>query len=267
MLFAEATARTRIVIASITVLLVAGGILTYVPGVSGNATWGNLAFTFMSLGFATAGTWMAMQLPVTARARTQAFLLAAGIAAYAFGDLTRMYYEIAKGIDPPYPGVSDLFYGPAMYVPLTVALWSALLSLRRLEHSARPLVIAGATSLVATTVLWFSVLAPVAADPSANLAVRGVALGYPLADVWLLMFPSIVLIMILAGFGGVPLARPWWSIATATLVLAVTDTIYSHQQVHGTYQSGGLLDMGWLVAFGMIVVGITRMLDVYTAEE
>jgi len=265
--FTELTTRSRTVVRVVAAALVLATAYSLLPGVAGDPFWGNVPLTALVAAFAVAGLRMAMRLPITARARTQAFLLASGIAAYTMGDLVWIYYELGRGVTAPYPGLADLFYGPAMYAPLAIAVWSALLSLRKLEHSLKPLLISGSVTLVAALVLWSTVLVHIVDDPSTSLLVHGVSLGYPLADVFLLLFPTLALVVVLADLGGVPLARPWYSIASAMLVLAIADSVYSYLQAHGLYESGSLVDMGWAVAFGMIVIGISRMLDVYSAEE
>jgi len=267
LVFTELTARSRTVVRLVAAALVVVIAYSLVPGVAGDPVWGNIPFTLLAAAFGAAGVSMAMKLPITTKARFQAFLLAAGIVAYVLGDLIWMYYEIGRGVLAPYPGLADFFYGPAMYAPLAVATWSALLSLRRLEDSLKPLLIAGSVTVFAALALWSTVLMRIAESPDVAMSEKVVSLGYPLADVFVLLFPTLALIVVLADIGGVPLARPWYSIATAMLVLAASDAAYSYLQVHDVYVTGSLLDTGWLIAFGMIVVGISRMLDVYSAEE
>lgn len=266
LVFTELTNRSRLVIATVSLTILMMSIYSLLPGVSGDPVWGNVPFAVVIVAMAAAGIAMAMRLPITARARTQAFLLASGIAAYAMGELIWMHYQIGVGVEPPYPGIADFFYGPAMYAPLALAMWSALASMRRIRDTRKPFIIAGAVSLFAAMVLWSSVLIHFAEDRSLSPLFRAVSLAYPLADVFLLLFPAIALVVVLADIGGVSLARPWYSVATAMLLLAISDTIYGYVQVHDVYVVGTILDVGWVCAFGMIVVGISRMLDVYSAE-
>lgn len=262
----ELTRRTRVVIAGVSAILLSAWSLSSFPAVEASSAWENVIMTVTSTSLAVLAVGLAVRLPVTAKARTQSFMLAAGMAAFALGDFVWMYHEVYRGVEPPFPGLPDLFYGPAMYVPLILALWSALLSMRRLSHVWVPLVFATTVSAVIVAILWLTTLRYIVDDLAGDPLALTVSLAYPLADVVLLLVPTIALIVVLGGFGGAPLARPWWSIATAMIVLAATDSLYSYLQAHGAYTRGSVVDMGWLIAFAMMVVGISRMLDLYTAE-
>jgi diguanylate cyclase (GGDEF)-like protein len=67
---------------------------------------------------------------------------------------------------------------------------------------------------------------------------------YPIADLLLLTLIAGALAVIGRGAGGA-----WWWLTGGTAVFVLTDTLYAYQVVHRTYVEGGLLDVGWGVAF------------------
>lgn len=264
--FGELTMRTWIVIGGVVVSLALVAMISLIPGVAGDPLWGNLPFLFVSAAYALASGLLALRLPVGSRVRTEAFLLASGLIAYAVGDLVWLVTEITTGEAPPYPGVADLFYGPALYIPMAAGLFSALWAFGKLENSKRPYVVGAVIAVGGLAVLWVTVLTDIWQQVDVSVAERLVSIAYPVADVLLLLAPAAALTVLLTDLGGTPLARPWWSIVVGAAVIAVADTIYAVQQVHDLYVTGSTLDVMWLAAFGFILTGIARMLDVHSVK-
>src|SRR3954462_9158898 len=67
---------------------------------------------------------------------------------------------------------------------------------------------------------------------------------YPIADLLLLVLLAGALAGIGPGAGAV-----WWLLTAGTALFVLTDTVYAYQVAQGTYQVGGVLDIGWGVAF------------------
>lgn len=264
--FGELTMRTWIVIGGIVVSLALVAMISFIPGVAGDPLWGNLPFLFVSSAYAAASGLLALRLPAGSRVRIEAFLLASGLIAYAVGDAVWLVSEISTGEPPPYPGVADLFYGPALYIPMAAGLFSALRAFGKLENSKRPYVVGATIAVVGVVALWFTVLTDIWQQADVSMAERMVSVAYPVADVLLLLAPAAALTVLLTDLGGMPLARPWWSIVLGAAVMAVADTIYVVQQVEDLYVTGSTLDVMWLAAFGLVLTGIARMLDVHSVK-
>ena len=94
--------------------------------------------------------------------------------------------------------------------------------------------------------MW--VLGPVVHATTEPLA-RLDALAYPLADV---VVASFVLVRCMV----LPRARlrVWAPLCVGLLVLAVTDSTTSPQTFTGTFRSGGMTDLGWLVSFLLVAL-------------
>lgn len=263
----EISSRSKVVVTAVTVSLFFLTVMTFIPGVSGDHFWGNVPFSFASSALAVTAAALALRIPKGTHARTQGLLLAASVIAYALGDILWVYYETGLGQTAPYPGFPDIFYGPLLFVPLCYALLSAFVTMRRLDHSWRPVAVSAAVSTGAILLLLPTVLIPIATDAHVSVLERMVSVAYPVADILLLLGPAAALIGVLMDLGGTDLARPWGPILAAVLLMVGADAVYGYLNKSGSYVVGSALDMVWLVAFGLVVIGISRMVDVHTQHD
>ena len=97
----------------------------------------------------------------------------------------------------------------------------------------------GAAALVGA-----AVLRPVLDMTGGELPVVLTNLAYPIGDLALL-----TVLMLVFNLHGWRPGRSWWLLGLAPATLLVVDGIYLLQVSSGTYVDGGLLDLGWPVAF------------------
>ena len=174
----------------------------------------------------------AVRLPWLLFAAAQLLYFAADVTFYT-------YHEVFH--DQRFPAPADgLYLG---HYPLVVA---GLLLLLRRRSPGRDrdglldgLIITTGIGLLA----WVFVLAPYVRLAELPPAVRLVSLAYPLMD--LLVVAVAARLAISRG------ARPpaFWLLLASLLGLLAADGLYSLAQLHGTYQTGALLDAGWLLFY------------------
>jgi diguanylate cyclase (GGDEF)-like protein/PAS domain S-box-containing protein len=169
------------------------------------------------------------------------YLLAAGVLSFITGDLIYKISNEILHIEPPFPSVADVFY-LAMY-PLLAAGLLLLVRARTPGRDRASLI----DALLITTALgllsWVFLMVPYVHEADLSLPERLTSLAYPLGDV--------LLLAMLARFwsgGGLrtPSAR---LLGLGAISLLVTDTLYSLIQLHGTWNDGGPVDLGWIVFY------------------
>ena len=167
-------------------------------------------------------------------------LFAASQLVYFAADVTFYTYHHVLD-DDSFPAPADGMY--LGHYPLMVA---GLLLLLRHRSPGRDrdglldaLIITTGTGLLA----WVYILAPYVRLADLPWAIRLVSLAYPLMD--LLVVAVAARLAISRG------ARPpaYWLLLASLLGLLTADGLYSLSQLHGTYQTGQLLDAGWLLSY------------------
>src|SRR6266545_108604 len=102
-------------------------------------------------------------------------------------------------------------------------------------------------ALIVTTgiglLAWVFVLGPYVRTAGLSLPARAVSLAYPLMD---LLVVAVAARLAMAGG-----ARPpaYWLLLASLVALLAADGLYALTQLHGTYQTGQLLDAGWLLSY------------------
>jgi signal transduction histidine kinase len=169
------------------------------------------------------------------------YLLAAGVACYVLGDFIYMRLTEQYGSEPPFPSVADLAYY-ALY-PLVGA--SLFLTLRRQMpgRDRAGLVDAALITVAAAILSWTFLMAPYANDPTLQLSEKLASIGYPLGD--LLLVALLVRLLLTPGRR----VATFRLLVAALVVNLVADIVYFFQLLAGTFESGGLVDVGWLTAY------------------
>ena len=139
--------------------------------------------------------------------------------------------------DLAFPSLADLFF--LGFYPLMLG---ALLRVPTLRGTRSQRVRTGldcATVVVgAGSVIWYLVLGPTVFEGGGSPLATAVSLAYPVGDILLIGLLSLVLLR-----GGPPALRsPLRLLAVGLLALIAADTIYGHQQLHGTYSLGDPVD-------------------------
>ncbi|MGK5168899.1 putative bifunctional diguanylate cyclase/phosphodiesterase [Geodermatophilus sp. CPCC 205761] len=166
---------------------------------------------------------------------------AGAVASYLAGSLLHevLYADRAAVPRPSWADLGWMGLYPLAYAGLFLLLRARI---RRLTSSMwLDGVVSGLTAAAVGSALALGALLR-AADGPAGAVVTAAA--YPVADLLLLVLIGGALTVIGRGAGGV-----WWWVAGGMVLFVVTDTVYAFQVVHETFVPGGVLDVGWGLAF------------------
>lgn len=191
--------------------------------------------------------WTACSYRRGDKVRTQWLLVAGGVLASAIGDITYVAVALVASRQVSFPNVSDAFY-LIQYVVLAWAFvlairaYSAFVDMRRLTLQA----FAGSALLwvvlfgaIGVTVLW----------TSEELPFKVAAVWFTTMNVFALVMPAILAMLVFRTVGVARFAWPWRAATIAAIAFALTDTAnYAFSGFQGS------LD------FGFIMVGAGRML-------
>ncbi|MDQ2682256.1 MAG: PAS domain-containing protein, partial [Chloroflexota bacterium] len=169
--------------------------------------------------------------------RTAWWLLAATNIGFGLGDIIWIVYEDVLGREAPFPSVADAFYLAAY--PFAVA---GLLKLGT-QRLRGPVLDALVVTIAYAAAAWFLVLEESLTDASLPVLERIIGGAYPVADIPL--FGTMMLLV---------LTPRRWTPSFLFLTLAVflqvaADVASTAPLVEGTYQSGALVDGGWLLSY------------------
>lgn len=196
---------------------------------------------------------VALRFGPTEPLRRQWLPIGLGVAAFAVGDLIWTYIEAYQGLEPAYPGVTDIFY-LLMYPLFALGLLRAGLAYKGLVDLKRPAMIAGAVTIVAGAALFFGLIQPYVLAEDLEIGEKVLSTFYPLGDLLLGFAPALFIILIVSRLGGGRLGWPWWSVAAGVLLIAAADTGYSLMSAYKGYESGAIIDYGW--SFGSVLIAV-----------
>ena len=165
-------------------------------------------------------------------------VLAAGLALTSAGDWTWVILDRVYGIEP-FPSVADVFYLAGMGLVAVALLW---LVRGRVPGGDRAgfldaLIVAVGVGMVS----WIFLMGPIVTDSSQSLVEIGVALAYPMLDILLL---GVMIRLLLAPGRHVPSLRV---LIAAVVAFLLADYPYAFLALGDTYQTGQLVDGGWLL--------------------
>ncbi|MDP9468829.1 MAG: EAL domain-containing protein, partial [Chloroflexota bacterium] len=165
-------------------------------------------------------------------------VLAVGMALSSTGDWTWVILDRVYGVEP-FPSVADVFYLTGMGLVAVALLW---LVRGRVPGGDRgglldALIVAVGVGLVS----WVFLMAPIVADTSQSPLEIAVALVYPMLDILLL---GVMVRLLLAPGEHVASLR---FLIGAVVAFLLADYAYAFLALEGTYQSGQLVDAGWLL--------------------
>jgi diguanylate cyclase (GGDEF)-like protein len=174
------------------------------------------------------------------------------------GDAIWAVLELGLGVSP-FPSIADAFY--LAYYPLLVAGLLLLPTHRPNRDEAIQKMLDMAILIVSSILVsWNFLIRPLlAATPAQeSLAIHVLTVAYPTGD--LLILWTLIVLM----YNQVHSQRetPLLLLTLGAVVMVITDTIFSMQSAAGTYASGGMLDMGWLIAYlATGLAGVAQALD------
>ena len=168
---------------------------------------------------------------------------------YALADIIWLILEVVLKT-PPFPSIADGFY--LVYYPVSLVGVFLLL-----EKSASPGgrinkgldigIVMGAAILG----FWNFLIGPIIISEAGQpLLEQMILMAYPVGD--LVLFAA--LLLIIYNRSDEQNQTPVYLLFGSLLVTIIADSIYSYQSLLGTYVSGGLLDLGWIV--GTLLIGL-----------
>ncbi|MBP7693139.1 MAG: hypothetical protein KA764_14540, partial [Anaerolineales bacterium] len=138
--------------------------------------------------------------------------------------------------------VEGVFFGS--YLLLVAGLLLLPASGLELTETVTVLLDIGIVLIAGGCLLGVLVINPILARSSADLSSQVLAALYPLLDFGL--FAAFTLLIFRHSWG--PGQRPVIILAAAIGILILTDTVYAVQNLHGAYQEGHWLDIGWTLS-------------------
>lgn len=192
--------------------------------------------------------------------RSKRFAIAWGTIAfatfiYAIADTIWAVLEVGLK-EQPFPSIADAFY--LAYYPVFL-MGVFLMSDKPASTSEQLTKVFDVGIIFVSAILgfWNFLIGPVImSNTSRPLLEQGILLAYPVGD--LVLFGA--LLLIIYNHSDKQDGTPILLLAGTLLAMIVTDSIYGYQTLLGTYVSGGLLDIGWIVSFLLAgLAGISQL--------
>ncbi len=188
-------------------------------------------------------------------------LLGLGILSYVIGQAIWTYNENIVHLPVLFPSWADAGYlGSYPFVLLAVLL----LPTRPLLASTRTRILLDSllTLVAMTTFSWYLILGPTILQGADTVLGQVIGTAYPL--VTLVLLCCLLLLVIHAHDQTIrPVAL---ILGLAFLLIVLTDSIYDFQELHATYVTGTLLDVGWPLGYMLVGLG-ARALRLVMAEK
>jgi diguanylate cyclase (GGDEF)-like protein/PAS domain S-box-containing protein len=231
--------RTRLRSHGWTAFLVVMGALA-VPYLAFHGTAINSGPVFNLFGAASVAAIL-VSARINRTARFPWILIAIGQAAFVAGDVLAYNYQRFFGKELPFPSIADVFY-LATY-PFLIAGLLLLIRKRTPTQDRASLIDTLIVTTASGALVWAGLIAPYAHDATLSVATKLTSIAYPVMDLGVLA----CVIRFAIGRGRRPI--PFYLLTTATVSLFVTDSIYGWLLLHGGYETGGLLDAGWIAFY------------------
>jgi PAS domain S-box-containing protein len=178
------------------------------------------------------------------RVRFPWYAFAAGQTLFIVGDVLAYNYQTFFGVGLPFPSVADAFYNA--FYPLVIVGLLVLIRQRYVVPDRASLIDALIVSVSLGALSWIYLMAPWAHDASLSWWGKVVSLAYPLMDV--LVLGVTVRLAVGAGYRGPAFVLLSGGIAA----LLVTDSVYCYKLLHGGYDTGAELDLGWALFYALL---------------
>ncbi|MGB5099082.1 MAG: ATP-binding protein, partial [Methanothrix sp.] len=179
-------------------------------------------------------------------------MLAIAVLTYTIGNAFWAYTEIILH-ESPFPSVSDYFY--IIFYPLFLLAVLFLPSLKFASGERLKMTLdTGIVMVAAILIFWSLIIGPtIQQHESADSLTMTLSVAYPIMDLILLFVVLELLFKKFYMMGSSPLLF----LAGGISSLIVTDAVFFRQTIEGTYAAGGLVDLGWPIAF--VLIGLAGM--------
>ncbi|MDQ1498942.1 MAG: hypothetical protein QOI86_2282 [Actinomycetota bacterium] len=167
------------------------------------------------------------------------YLISAGLAAYAVGDWIWAAYEHVWHQKAPFPSLADPVYlaGSAL---VALGMWRLVAARGTTRGDLQDTAI---VTLAVGLFTWIQILGP--SWQSSTQWARLVAIAYPVCSALLL---AAAFRLLLGRIGRSPASL---LLVFGMTVMLISDTVYSRQVISDSYV-GGLVDVGWILAYASI---------------
>jgi diguanylate cyclase (GGDEF)-like protein/PAS domain S-box-containing protein len=168
-------------------------------------------------------------------------LIASGILVLKIGDLVYTYHVNIFGSEAPYPSLADGLY----FIGNTIIFCALLIVLRAREphQDTGNAIDAAIIATTAAALFWIFLMAPYANDKSLSLIQRLAAVATPIYDL-------ITIVLITRLIFGTGLRTPSFYLLLGGMASClIADVVYSELVLHTTFQTGALIDIGWILWF------------------
>jgi diguanylate cyclase (GGDEF)-like protein len=173
-----------------------------------------------------------------------------GIFAYAVGDAIWGYYEVILGREGPFPSWADAAYLSSYPLLLTGIM---MVPRRRISGTVRSrVVLDGMLAMSAlATMSWYFLLGPTVLNGQESPLGKLLGGFYPVGDLLLLF----CLLVLMARSGEQGTGRMTALVSCGLIGVVAADTAFGYLTLHGTYPSGCLADLGWVLGYMLIGLG------------
>ncbi|MDZ4178359.1 MAG: hypothetical protein U1E29_03880, partial [Coriobacteriia bacterium] len=192
---------------------------------SGGAFVGSMPSLLTGVLASAIAIWAALSFDRGEALRRQWLLIGIGMTLILIGDAAYAYLEVIAQ-EVLFPSVADVFY-LLSFVFFAGGVVQALFGFRNSLDLRKPMLFAFGACVLVTAALWTGVFQPVLGDPEASGLEKVLSVLYPVGDIWLLVFPAAALAVALSPLGQGRLAWPWWALAVAFALIAVSDTAFT----------------------------------------
>ena len=219
---------------------VAGVALAYLVG----PLWLNAGPVFNAIGASAAVAIVVGARRNRPSRRLPWYLFAAGQSLFVVGDVLAYNYTRFFGGELPFPSIADPFY-LGVY-PCLIAGLLVLINQRSQWRDRASLIDSLIIGIGIGSLSWIYLMAPYAHDETLGLTTKLISTAYPLMD--LLVLGVGVRLAVGAGHRGVAFRLG----ALGFVALLATDAVYGWLLLHGGYETGGLLDGGWILFYVLL---------------
>jgi diguanylate cyclase (GGDEF)-like protein len=190
-------------------------------------------------------------------------ILAIAQFSFTLGDILWAVIELGLK-SSPFPSIADgpylLFY-PLFFVGILILPTKRLSPTEWLKRALDLSIIL----ITATLGFWIFLIGPIiGTETTTPFLETFLDVAYPVGDL-IVLFALLVIIYYRSEefiLGSV------WILALGSIAMIVTDSIFSYQSLLGTYISGGILDLGWILAYVLIAfAGIYQAIAAQSYKE
>jgi diguanylate cyclase (GGDEF)-like protein/PAS domain S-box-containing protein len=169
-------------------------------------------------------------------------LLAAANLSFAAGQDSFLILTQVMKVQVPFPSFADVLY--LLTYPLYAAGMLVFIWWRTLDHDRRSLVDALTLTVGLALLSWMYLILPYFHNSGLTWLQKSVAIAYPLGDVLVL---AMIARLLAPGTGR---ARCVHLLTVGTVGMLASDVSYGLMQLHGSFRTGTVVDLGWAIFYG-----------------